>query len=136
MGIGIQALAETFVLMGFGYDSEDARVLNEQIAEAVYYAAVDESANLIRIFGTYSSFKESPMSQGAFQFDLCETSPDYRTYDWGHLHKKVVKGMANSVLVSYMPTEDASKLTGCTSLFDPMIRPCSFARLCTPFLQY
>ncbi|RXW16888.1 hypothetical protein EST38_g8960, partial [Candolleomyces aberdarensis] len=80
--IGVQGFAEALSLLGIEYGSEASRSFNVQIAELLYYVALDESANLTRLFGVYPSFKNSPLSRGLLQFDLWEKDPVANRHDW------------------------------------------------------
>ncbi|KAJ3530867.1 hypothetical protein NMY22_g8398 [Coprinellus aureogranulatus] len=119
IGIGVQGLADTFATMGIPYDSDRAYQLNLEIAQTIYYSSVDESCNLINRFGTYSSFKDSPTASGWLQCHLWQTTELTDRYDWARLSEKVTRGMANSLLVAYMPTAGTSQITGCTECFEP-----------------
>ena len=94
------------------FDSEEARQLNKDIFEAIYFAAVTESCNQAEKFGPYESFPGSPMSKGLFQFDLWGVQPSDR-WDWNSLRERVKKvGLRNSLLVAPMPTASTSQILG------------------------
>ena len=122
VGIGIQGLADTFALMNMPFDSDAAKKLNIEIAETIYYAAIDESCNLTSLFGIYPSFVGSPISEGHLQFDLWEQSPSDQRYDWTSLRRKIVKGMSNSLVTAYMPTAGTTQITGFSECFEPYPR--------------
>lgn len=125
MGIGVQGLADVFAIMRFPWESAEARVLNKQIFEAMYYAAMTETVELAKERGCYESFKGSPLSQGLFQFDLDrpESKPSPHTeggfnkwcpvFEWERLRADVVKhGARNSLLIATMPTASTSNIQG------------------------
>lgn len=119
IGIGVQGLADAFLLMRFPFDSAEARTLNSQIFETIYYAAVSESCRMAREQGAYSSFPGSPASQGVLQFDMWGVRPSDR-YDWIALKEEVkVHGLRNSLLLAPMPTASTSQILGNNECFEP-----------------
>ncbi|HPI06812.1 MAG TPA: ribonucleoside-diphosphate reductase subunit alpha [Saprospiraceae bacterium] len=119
IGLGVQGLADAFILMGMAFDSDEAKQLNRDIFETIYYAAVSESATLAEKLGHYESFPGSPMSQGMFQFDLWGVAPSNR-WDWDALRERVKKvGLRNSLLVAPMPTASTSQILGNNECFEP-----------------
>ena len=119
IGIGVQGLADAFVLMDIAYSSEEAKELNKNIFETIYHAAMEESMELSKKHGRYETFDGSPLSNGKFQFDLWNVSPSKR-YDWDKLRKQVVKnGVRNSLLVAPMPTASTSQILGNNECFEP-----------------
>ncbi len=119
IGLGVQGLADAFILMGMAFDSDAARQLNIDIFETIYFAAVSESADLAEKLGHYESFPGSPMSQGLFQFDLWNVTPSTR-WDWNSLRERVKKvGLRNSLLVAPMPTASTSQILGNNECFEP-----------------
>lgn len=119
-GIGIQGLADVFALMRMPWESEEAKKLNKDIAESMYYAAVRASCDLAKKKGAYNTFKGSPASEGVLQFDLWGVTPSDR-YDWAGLKKDVIKyGLRNSLLISHMPTASTSQILGNTECFEPI----------------
>jgi ribonucleoside-diphosphate reductase alpha subunit len=119
IGIGVQGLADAFILMRFPFDSMEARKLNRDIFEAIYYAGVVESCELAKRDGAYSTFKGSPMSEGKFQFDMWGVEPSTR-WDWAALRKDVMaNGIRNSLLVAPMPTASTSQILGNNECFEP-----------------
>jgi ribonucleoside-diphosphate reductase alpha subunit len=119
IGLGVQGLADTFILMRFPFDSAEARQLNRDIFEAIYFAAVTESCDLAEKFGAYETFPGSPMSRGEFQFDLWGVEPSNR-WDWAALRQRVMKtGLRNSLLVAPMPTASTSQILGNNECFEP-----------------
>jgi len=119
IGIGVQGLADTFAILGYSFDSEEARRLNKDIFETMYYASMNASIEIAKEEGAYASFKGSPLSKGAFQFDLWGTAPSNR-YDWIKLREQVVKhGARNSLLIAPMPTASTAQILGNNECFEP-----------------
>ncbi|HND89625.1 MAG TPA: ribonucleoside-diphosphate reductase subunit alpha, partial [Saprospiraceae bacterium] len=119
IGLGVQGLADAFILMGLPFDSEGARQLNKDIFETIYFAAVTESAHLAEQHGAYETFAGSPMSKGMFQFDLWGVEATNR-WDWEALRQRVMKtGVRNSLLVAPMPTASTSQILGNNECFEP-----------------
>jgi ribonucleoside-diphosphate reductase alpha subunit len=119
IGIGVQGLADAFILMKFPFDSDGARQLNKDIFETIYHAAVYESCELAKLNGAYSSFEGSPASKGKLQFDMWDCTPSDR-YDWNGLKQDIVKnGMRNSLLLAPMPTASTSQILGNNECIEP-----------------
>jgi ribonucleoside-diphosphate reductase alpha chain len=119
IGLGVQGLADAFILCGLPFDSEGAKQLNKDIFETIYFAAVTESCNQAEKHGAYETFKGSPMSKGMFQFDLWGVTPSKR-WDWDGLRERVKKvGVRNSLLVAPMPTASTSQILGNNECFEP-----------------
>ncbi|MFN4081322.1 MAG: ribonucleoside-diphosphate reductase subunit alpha [Saprospiraceae bacterium] len=119
IGLGVQGLADAFILMRYPFDSEEARRLNADIFETIYFAAMTESCNQAEIHGPYSSFQGSPLSQGQFQFDLWGVKPSGR-WDWDSLRERVMRvGVRNSLLLAPMPTASTSQILGNNECFEP-----------------
>ncbi|MDX2136153.1 MAG: ribonucleoside-diphosphate reductase subunit alpha [Saprospiraceae bacterium] len=119
IGLGVQGLADAFILMRYAFDSVEAKQLNKDIFETIYFAAMTESCNLAAAHGAYSSFEGSPLSKGEFQFDLWGVQPSKR-WDWDALRKRVMKtGVRNSLLVAPMPTASTSQILGNNECFEP-----------------
>lgn len=120
IGIGVQGLADAFVLLDIPYHSEEAKLLNKQIFETMYHAAVECSCELARQEGPYSTFAGSPASEGQLQFDLWGVSVSNERYDWVQLKSDVVKyGLRNSLLLAPMPTASTSQILGYNECFEP-----------------
>ena len=120
IGIGVQGLADAFILLRMPFESDEARALNKDIFETIYYAAVESSMELATEHGPYETFKGSPISQGTFQFDMWGVTPDSGRWDWESLRKQVVeKGVRNSLLVAPMPTASTSQILGNNECFEP-----------------
>lgn len=119
IGIGVQGLADAFILLRHAFDSEEARILNKNIFETIYFAAVTASKDLAKEQGPYETFKGSPMSEGKFQFDLWNVQPSDR-WDWETLRKEVMQyGVRNSLLIAPMPTASTSQILGNNECFEP-----------------
>lgn len=119
MGIGVQGLADVFALMKVPFDSDEARVINKNIFETMYYGALVASNKLAKEKGTYSSFRGSPISEGKFQFDLAGVKPSDR-YDWDALRADIMEnGVRNSLLIALMPTASTSQILGNNECFEP-----------------
>ncbi len=118
IGIGVQGLHDVFCVLGFSWDSEEAKDLNRRIFETIYYYATYESAWLGQTHGSYDRFEGSPLSQGVLQPDLWGVSP-VTEYEWNGLRALVKKGMRNSLLISLMPTATTSQILGNTEAFEP-----------------
>ncbi len=119
IGLGVQGLADAFILLRMPFDSAEAKQLNTEIFETIYFAAMTESCHLAEQNGAYETFQGSPLSQGEFQFDLWGVQPSSR-WDWTSLRKKVMKtGVRNSLLVAPMPTASTSQILGNNECFEP-----------------
>jgi ribonucleoside-diphosphate reductase alpha chain len=120
IGIGVQGLADVFLLMGLAYHSDAARELNRLIFETIYYGATKASADLAVEQGPYPSFTGSPASQGKLQFDLWNVEPTPGRYDWATLKAQIREtGMRNSLLLAPMPTASTSQILGFNECFEP-----------------
>ena len=119
IGIGVQGLADAFILMRYPFESEEAKKLNIEIHETIYYAAMTASKDLARIDGPYETYEGSPVSQGIFQFDMWNVTPSSR-WEWDVLKEEVKKyGVRNSLLVAPMPTASTSQILGNNECFEP-----------------
>ena len=119
IGIGVQGLADTFALMGYPFDSEEASDLNKEIFAAIYHGAMWASIHLAKKDGAYDSYKGSPLSEGMLQFDLWKQEPSTR-WDWDTLRKALAKnGARNSLLVAPMPTASTAQILGNNECFEP-----------------
>lgn len=104
IGLGVQGLADVFFKLDIPYDGEEAKILNKEIFETIYFAAITASCDIAKEDGPYATFKGSPLSQGKFQFDLWGTEPTKR-WDWDKLRKDVMEfGVRNSLTTAIMPT--------------------------------
>lgn len=124
VGIGIQGSIDTYNMMGYAFDSPEAELLNKQIFECIYYAAVDESKELAKIYGPYSSFAGSPFSEGKLQYHLWGlTEKDLlMNLDWVNLVNEVKQyGTRNSLLTALMPTASTAQIMGNYEGFEPYL---------------
>lgn len=120
IGIGVQGLADTFVLMGIAFHSEEAKVVNKRIFETIYHAALTESNRLAQVYGAYDTFAGSPASQGILQFDMWGVNPGEERYAWRELKLSIQEhGLRNSLLVSPMPTASTAQIFGFNECFEP-----------------
>ncbi len=120
IGLGVQGLADTFALMRLPFDSDEAKQLNKEIFETIYFAAMETSMEIAQKEGAYETFKGSPVSKGIFQFDMWGVNPDSGRWDWTDLKQKVKKnGVRNSLLVAPMPTASTSQILGNNECFEP-----------------
>ncbi|HEX8517181.1 MAG TPA: ribonucleoside-diphosphate reductase subunit alpha [Bacteroidia bacterium] len=119
IGIGVQGLADAFILMRFPFDSPEAAQLNKEIHETIYYASMTASKDLAKVDGPYETFKGSPVSKGIFQFDMWGVTPSNR-WEWDILKEEVKKhGVRNSLLLAPMPTASTSQILGNNECFEP-----------------
>ncbi len=119
IGLGVQGLADAFILLRLPFESDLAKILNKNIFETIYFAAMTASKDLAVKEGAYSSFQGSPLSKGIFQFDMWNVQPSSR-WDWDSLRKEVIEhGVRNSLLVAPMPTASTSQILGNNECFEP-----------------
>jgi ribonucleoside-diphosphate reductase alpha chain len=119
IGLGVQGLADTFILMGFPFESVEARNLNREIFETIYFAAMTASKDQAIEFGTYETYAGSPVSQGVFQYDMWGVTPSNR-WEWSQLKEEVKKhGVRNSLLLAPMPTASTAQILGNNECFEP-----------------
>lgn len=119
IGLGVQGLADVFMLLKLPFDSDMAKMLNKNIFETIYYASMQASMELAKETGAYETFQGSPLSQGIFQFDMWGVQPTDR-YDWEALRQDVIKyGVKNSLLLAPMPTASTSQILGNNECFEP-----------------
>ena len=119
VGIGVQGLADAFILMRFPFDSEEARQLNKDVFETIYYAACTASKDLAIEEGPYETFAGSPASEGRLQFDMWGVTPSDR-WEWDVLKEEIKKhGMRNSLLMAPMPTASTAQILGNNECFEP-----------------
>lgn len=120
IGLGVQGLADAFIMLRMPFDSAEARGLNEDIFETIYFAAVETSMELAKTQGTYETYEGSPASKGILQFDMWGVTPKSGRWNWSELKDKVKKyGMRNSLLVAPMPTASTSQILGNNECFEP-----------------
>jgi ribonucleoside-diphosphate reductase alpha chain len=119
IGLGVQGLADAFILLRLPFESEEAKQLNKEIFETIYFAAMTASKDLAKKDGAYETFKDSPVSKAQFQFDMWGVEPTLR-WDWYTLKAEVLKyGVRNSLLVAPMPTASTSQILGNNECFEP-----------------
>ena len=121
IGIGVQGLADVFFLMGLPFASDEAKVINRNIFETIYYAALTASCDLADKYGPYETFAGSPASQGILQFDLWSVDPGSSRYDWSTLKERIkTVGLRNSLLLAPMPTASTSQILGFNECIEPI----------------
>ncbi|MGF7073949.1 ribonucleoside-diphosphate reductase subunit alpha [Mucilaginibacter sp. 3215] len=120
IGLGVQGLADTFIQLRMPFESDEAKKLNIEIFETIYFAAMTASKDMAIKDGAYETFKGSPLSQGKFQFDLWGVKPESGRWDWENLRLDVMNhGVRNSLLVAPMPTASTSQILGNNECFEP-----------------
>ena len=119
IGLGVQGLADTFILMGLPFESPGAKALNKEIFETLYFAAMTASKDQAIEFGTYETYAGSPVSNSIFQYDMWGVVPSNR-WDWNQLKAEVKKhGVRNSLLLAPMPTASTAQILGNNECFEP-----------------
>jgi len=122
IGIGVQGLADTFAMLGYPFESDDAKQLNKEIFETIYFASLTASNDLAKENGSYESYEGSPSSNGVLQYDMWgKTEEDLSgRWDWYTLKGNIKKfGLRNSVLIAPMPTASTSQILGNNECFEP-----------------
>jgi ribonucleoside-diphosphate reductase alpha chain len=120
IGLGVQGLADAFILLRMPFDSEEARGLNKDIFETIYFASMEASMEEAKLHGPYETYKGSPASKGIFQFDMWGVTPSSGRWDWEKLKQSVKQhGIRNSLLVAPMPTASTSQILGNNECFEP-----------------
>ncbi len=119
IGLGVQGLADAFIMLGFPFESEEAHALNREVFETIYFASMTASKDLAKIDGPYQTIKGSPVSKGVFQFDMWGVTPTNR-WEWDLLKDEVKKhGVRNSLLLAPMPTASTAQILGNNECFEP-----------------
>lgn len=119
IGIGVQGLADAFMMLKIPFDSPEAKKLNQDIFETIYYGACNSSCALAEEEGPYPTYKGSPVSNGILQFDMWNVKPSNR-WDWATLRERITKhGMRNSLLLSPMPTASTAQILGNNESVEP-----------------
>ena len=119
IGLGVQGLADAFILMRFPFDSPEARTLNKEVFETIYYAAMTASKDMAKEDGPYETYEGSPVSKGEFQFDMWGVTPSSR-WEWDILKEEVKEhGVRNSLLMAPMPTASTAQILGNNECFEP-----------------
>jgi ribonucleoside-diphosphate reductase alpha subunit len=120
IGIGVQGLADAYLIMKLPFESDGAKRLNEDIFETIYFAAVESSCELAERDGPYETFAGSPASRGLLQFDLWEKTPKSGRWDWAALKARIAQhGLRNSLLLAPMPTASTAQILGNNESFEP-----------------
>jgi ribonucleoside-diphosphate reductase alpha chain len=120
IGLGVQGLADAFIMLRMPFESDEAQALNTDIFETIYFAAMSASKDLSKKLGPYETFKGSPVSKGIFQFDMWGVTPKSGRWDWNALKNEVKQhGVRNSLLVAPMPTASTSQILGNNECFEP-----------------
>lgn len=120
IGLGVQGLADVFIMLRMPFESAEAQQLNKDIFETLYYAAMEASMELAKVEGPYSTWEGSPISKGIFQFDMWNVTPSSGNWDWETMRKLVMEhGVRNSLLVAPMPTASTSQILGNNECFEP-----------------
>jgi ribonucleoside-diphosphate reductase alpha chain len=119
IGLGVQGLADAFIMLGFPFESEEARALNREVFETIYFASMTASKDLAKVDGPYQSIAGSPVSKGVFQFDMWGVTPTNR-WEWDLLKEEVkTHGVRNSLLLAPMPTASTAQILGNNECFEP-----------------
>ncbi len=119
IGIGVQGLADAFIMLRYPFESEEAKTLNKEVFETIYYAAMTASKDLAITDGAYETYEGSPVSKGIFQYDMWNVTPSDR-WEWNVLKEEVKKhGVRNSLLMAPMPTASTSQILGNNECFEP-----------------
>lgn len=122
IGVGVQGLADTFMALQMPFDSNEAKLLNKQIFETIYHAAVEASSEMAEKDGPYETYQGSPASKGMLQYDMWGVTPT-DLWDWTSLKAQVARtGLRNSLLVAPMPTASTSQILGFNECFEPYTR--------------
>jgi len=121
IGLGVQGLADVFILCGLPFDCEESRLMNAHIFETMYHAALEASSELAEVEGSYETFEGSPASQGILQPDMWSTEAKFSgRYDWDAMRERVkTKGLRNSLLMAPMPTASTAQILGNNECFEP-----------------
>jgi ribonucleoside-diphosphate reductase alpha subunit len=121
IGIGVQGLADVFIILGHPFLSDEAKQINRNIFETMYHAALESSQELAIVEGPYETFEGSPASKGELQFDLWSVDPGSSRYDWAKLKQDIMKnGIRNSLLLAPMPTASTSQILGFNECIEPI----------------
>jgi ribonucleoside-diphosphate reductase alpha subunit len=121
IGLGVQGLADVFILCGLPFDCEESRTMNAHIFETIYHAALEASSELAEVDGSYETFDGSPASQGILQPDMWDGDTKFSgRYDWNAMKERVkTKGLRNSLLLAPMPTASTAQILGNNECFEP-----------------
>jgi ribonucleoside-diphosphate reductase alpha subunit len=119
IGIGVQGLADVFIMCREPFGSEKSREMNRLIFETMYHGALESSCELAEKDGAYQTFQSSPFSKGILQFDMWDAPKLSNRYDWNAMRERVKKGTRNSLLLAPMPTASTSQILGNNECFEP-----------------
>ncbi|MFN8353723.1 MAG: ribonucleoside-diphosphate reductase subunit alpha [Spirosomataceae bacterium] len=120
IGLGVQGLADAFLMLRMPFESDEAKQLNKDIFETIYYGSVEASMELAAEHGPYETWEGSPISKGIFQFDMWGVTPESGRWNWEAMREKVMKhGVRNSLLLAPMPTASTSQILGNNECFEP-----------------
>ena len=121
IGVGVQGLADAFLLLGYAFDSQEAKQLNREIFETIYHGCLTASNLLAKEKQqTYETYEGSPASQGLLQYDMWDDNPTFDKWNWTTLKKNIKSnGLYNSLLVALMPTASSSQILGNNECFEP-----------------
>ncbi|KAI5172518.1 ribonucleoside-diphosphate reductase subunit M1 [Nematocida sp. LUAm3] len=118
VGLGVQGLADVYIRLRLPFESEEAKELNKEIFETIYFGALEASMELSKAYGPYSSYKGSPSSKGILQYDMWNVQPSNR-WNWSLLKAQIAEyGLRNSLLVALMPTASTSQILGFNECFE------------------
>lgn len=121
IGIGVQGLADVFMMLGIPFDCDEAKTINKLIFETIYHGALEQSCLMAKETGPYECFKGSPASKGILQFDLWNVVPNSGRYDWNKMKQDIQEfGLKNSLLLAPMPTASTSQILGFNECFEPI----------------
>lgn len=120
VGLGVQGLADTFAMLKLPFESDEAKALNQEVFETIYFAALTASKDVAKVDGPYETFEGSPASEGILQFDMWGVQPRGDRWDWDGLKKEIMEhGLRNSLLLAPMPTASTSQILGNNECFEP-----------------
>lgn len=120
VGLGVQGMADAFLMLKHPFDSPEAKMLNKNIFETLYFASMTASKDIAKVDGPYESYEGSPISKGIFQFDMWKDAEPSGMWDWDALRKEIKKhGVRNSLLLAPMPTASTSQILGNNEAFEP-----------------
>jgi ribonucleoside-diphosphate reductase alpha chain len=121
IGIGVQGLADVFMMMNIPFTADEAKKINRDIFETIYHAALEESCDMAIKYGPYETFQGSPASKGILQFDMWGVDPGSERYNWNELKERIKKhGIRNSLLLAPMPTASTSQILGFNECIEPI----------------
>lgn len=119
IGIGVQGLADLFIMLRIPFDGQEAQKINVEIFETLYHGALEASCELAEVDGSYETFQGSPLSQGVLQFDMWKDPKLSGRYDWNSMRERVKRGIRNSLLMAPMPTASTAQILGNNEAFEP-----------------